>query len=287
MPSVPTENSSPTIVACVPAWNAETFIEKTLGSLAAQSYRNFRVLISVDQSTDATAEICERFAAKDERFEVLCQTRRLGWIANVNALLQRADSDYCVFAFHDDILEPSFLSELAAALKTNPTAVLAYSDMDVTWLDGSLEKVSYCAPGNFFDPGALTQSLFRRDDAWYAPHRGLFRTSIGKKIGGLRKNLVGEFSADQPWLIHLSLYGEFVRVPKVLCHKHYMKESLSLKWKYGLWNMSALGLACATEVLRAKVPLLLRLRVLSGFLVYGAKWLYLRKAKRLFYRASA
>ena len=103
--------------------------------------------------------------------------------------------------------------------------MLAYSDMDISYLDGSLKKVSYCAPDNVSDPGARAQSIFRREDAWYVPHRGLFRTSIGKKIGGLRKHLAGEFSADQPWLIHLSLYGEFVRVPKVLCHKHFMKGS--------------------------------------------------------------
>jgi glycosyltransferase involved in cell wall biosynthesis len=274
MPSVPTESceikedTSPTIVACVPAWNAENFIERTLGSLAGQSYRNFRVLISVDQSTDATTEICARFAAKDKRFEVLSQTRRLGWIGNVNALLQCADSDYCVFAFHDDVLEPSFLSELAAALQTNPTAVLAYSDMDISYLDGSLKKVTYCALDNVSDPAGRAQSIFRREGEWYVPHRGLFRTCIGKKIGGLRKHLAGEFSADQPWLIHLSLYGEFVRVPKVLCHKHFMKDSLSLKWRSSFWHMRALGLACATEVLRARVPLSLRLRVLSGLLIY-------------------
>jgi hypothetical protein len=185
--------------------------------------------------------------------------------------LQRANSDYCVFAFHDDVLEPSFLSELAAALQTNPTAVLAYSDIDISYTDGSLKKLSYCALHNISDPAARAESILRTEGEWYVPGRGLFRTSIGKKIGGLRKHLAGEFSADLPWLVHLSLYGEFVHVPKLLCHKHLMKGSLSLKWKRGAWHYRALFLACTREVLRAKVPLSLRLRVLLGFLIYLAK----------------
>ena len=31
----------------------------------------------------------------------------------------------------------------------------------------------------------------------------------------------GEYSADLPWLLHMSLLGEFVRVPEVLCYKFY------------------------------------------------------------------
>jgi glycosyltransferase involved in cell wall biosynthesis len=185
-------------VACVPAWNAQDFIERTLSSLAGQTHRNFRVLISVDQSTDGTTEVCERFAAKDQRFEVISQRHRLGWIGNVNALLRRANSDYCVFAFHDDVLEPSFLSELAGALQTNPTAVLAYPDMDISYPDGSLKKVSYCACDNISDPAARAERILRKEGEWYVPHRGLFRTSIGKKIGGLRNTLRVSLALTSP-----------------------------------------------------------------------------------------
>jgi glycosyltransferase involved in cell wall biosynthesis len=269
----------PSIIACVPAWNAEDFIERTLNSLAAQTYPNFQVLISVDSSTDSTVDLCTRFAATDERFKVITQSRRLGWIGNVNELLQRADARYCVFAFHDDVLEPTFLSELAAALQANPAAVLAFSDVDRTYLDGSMDVVSYCNP--YSDPLARTQSILRMEGEWWVPHRGLFHTSIGKKIGGLRKHLAGEFSADQPWLVHLSLYGAFVRVPKVLCHKHFVKSSLSLSWKNGPWHSRALGLACAREVLRAKVPLLLKLRIFFVFLSYRLRGFLTRRVSRV------
>jgi glycosyltransferase involved in cell wall biosynthesis len=274
------ERRAPSITLCVPAWNAEAFIERTLVSLARQDYPNFRVLVSVDRSTDATVEICRRFEAQDPRFEVISQTERLGWIGNVNELLRRTDSKYCVFAFHDDVLEPTFLSELSAALEANPGAVLAFSDMDTTYRDGSVKAVSYPVLDGISNTAARTLSILRAEGEWYAPHRGLFRAEVGKKIGGLRRHLGGEFSADQPWLVHLSLYGEFVRVPKVLCHKHFMKSSLSLSWQNGPWHNRALLLACIREIVRARVPLSLKVSILLPFLLYRARGALSRRIQR-------
>jgi glycosyltransferase involved in cell wall biosynthesis len=252
----------PTVVACVPAWNAAAFIERTLDSLAAQTCGDLRVLISVDLSTDATAEICESYAARDGRFEVLRQQRRLGWIGNTNELLRHVEAKYCFFALHDDVLEPTFVSDLVAALEVNPRSVVAFSDMDTTYLDGQVKIGAYDLLDGVHDPVERTLRILGRRGDWWTPHRGIFRVDIGKRIGGLRKHLAGEFRADWPWLVHLSLYGEFVRVPKVLCHKHYMKESLSLGWKRTRWQNAALNISCIREILRAKVPIRLKCAVL-------------------------
>jgi glycosyltransferase involved in cell wall biosynthesis len=253
----------PGVVACLPAWNAEKFIEETLGSLAAQTYGNLHVLVSVDLSTDATAEICRRFAARDPRFEVIVQTERLGWVGNVNALLGKADRELCFFAFHDDLLHPNYVSALAAALVANPKAVLSFSDIETSYLDGRVEPGSFPALDDISDTVERTRRIVARVGDWWAPHRGLFRTEVGKRIGGLRRHLAGEFSADWPWLVRLSLCGEFVRVPQNLCRKRYMKDSLSLKWKRSRWESLAVNVSCIREVLRADAPLSVKWAVLA------------------------
>ena len=50
------------------------------------------------------------------------------------------------------------------------------------------------------------------------------------RIGGIKPNDQGEVSADWAWLLHMSLLGEFVRVPEVLCYKFMKKGSLSKQW---------------------------------------------------------
>jgi uncharacterized protein YecE (DUF72 family) len=49
----------------------------------------------------------------------------------------------------------------------------------------------------------------------------------------------GEFAADWPWLLGLGLRGGFIRVPRVLCHKHQTKSSVSDSWNYTLQDWLA------------------------------------------------
>ena len=46
------------VVALVPVRNAAESIRPTLDALSAQTYRNLEILVSVDLSSDASAEIC-------------------------------------------------------------------------------------------------------------------------------------------------------------------------------------------------------------------------------------
>ena len=65
---------------------------------------------------------------------------------------------------------------------------------------------------------------------WWVPNRGLFRAEAFRRIGGIKPNDCGEYSADWTWLLHMALLGDFVRVPELLCRKYYMAGSLSKQW---------------------------------------------------------
>ena len=242
------------VTALVPAWNAEPFIGATLDSLARQDHPDFRVLISVDLSTDRSAEVCAAFAARDPRFRVIRQTTRRGWVGNVNALLREVNDGYCFFAFHDDLLDPPYARELAARLDANPRAVVAFSDMDTLDEAGARKTQVYAVLEGVSDPVERGRRVIAKQGFWWVPHRGLFRAAVGREIGGLKKHLAGEFSADWPWLLHLALRGEFVRVPEVWVHKRYMKFSLSRTWNFSSPQNLAVLLSCTREVVRAHVP---------------------------------
>lgn len=242
------------VLALVPAWNAEEFIERTLDSLAAQTFPNLKVLIFDDASTDATADICRRYVQQDDRFSLTVQPQNLGWLGNANALLQAGDATYLMFAFHDDELLPDYVARCVAELDANPEAVVAYSDMETFYQDGDRIVGSCDVIDRIESRVDRATMMLNRVDHWWAPNRGVFRSEIAKQIGGMRRNLAGEFSADWPWLVHMLLLGQAVRVPEVLVRKHYMKRSVSRGWDFNARHQLAALLSCGREIRRAAIP---------------------------------
>ena len=267
----------PKVVACMPAWNAAAFIEPVLESLAAQTYPNLHVLISVDLGDDGTAELCAKFAQRYPNFEVLAQPTRLGWIENSNVLIRRAAGEYLFFAFHDDPLFPTYVSRLVEALERNPNAVNAFSDMlsaHGTEAYRELEGIT-----DRFD---RARKLLSPSGPWWCPNRGLVRADVAKEVGGLRRHLGGEFGADWPWLMSLALRGEFVRVAEPLLYKDRRPEGLNAKFikSATIWKRLSVRLACLREIRRVRPPLLtslhLHFRGLVCF-VREERWLVQRK----------
>jgi len=229
----------------MPAWNSAAFIAPVLESLAAQTYPNLEVVISVDASSDGTAEICEAFAAAHPNVRVHHQPVRRGWVANANAVLAAAAGDYRFFAFHDDPLRPHYVERLLDALQTDPSAVLAYADVE-----SNLGTLRYRELEGIDDRYERVRRVLTQRGDWWVPNRGLMRAEAVRELGGLRRHRAGEYSADLPWLVRLAMLGGFVRVPEVLLTKNFRGDSLSASWRKSTSNRFAVTLACLEAVRR-------------------------------------
>lgn len=51
----------PTVSVVIPLYNAEKYINETIASVLAQSYRDFELIIVDDGSTDESIELCRQF----------------------------------------------------------------------------------------------------------------------------------------------------------------------------------------------------------------------------------
>ncbi len=89
----------------VPVYNVESYLEKCVASVLAQSCKDFELLLIDDGSTDGSGALCDRLAEKDGRIRVIHQENRgLGGARNTG--IRAAKGDWLLFVDSDDWIEP-------------------------------------------------------------------------------------------------------------------------------------------------------------------------------------
>ncbi len=101
----------PLISVIVPAYNAEAFLDQCLESIVAQSYPHLEILVVDDGSTDATAQMCDRWADRDKRISIIHQANG-GHSAARNAALDAMTGELVTMVDSDDVLHPEFAAIL-------------------------------------------------------------------------------------------------------------------------------------------------------------------------------
>ena len=86
----------------IPAYNCARYLEATVQSVLAQTYRDFEVLILDDCSTDGSADLIRRLAEEDCRIRVLSNEKNLGVAQTRNRGLEAARGEYIAFLDSDD-----------------------------------------------------------------------------------------------------------------------------------------------------------------------------------------
>jgi glycosyltransferase involved in cell wall biosynthesis len=114
------------ITVGMPVFNDIAFIRQSLDSILQQSFTNFELIISDDQSTDGSADICKAYAEKDSRIRYIRQSRNIGISANMKFLLNEAKGKYFMWAANDDLWENDFIQLLIEGLESNQNCVAAF-----------------------------------------------------------------------------------------------------------------------------------------------------------------
>ncbi|MCB0466960.1 MAG: glycosyltransferase [Aequorivita sp.] len=102
--------STPFISIIVPCYNAEKYIDTSLGSIMEQSYGNWECIAVNDGSTDQTEDRVKEWLARDVRFKLLSQKNK-GPSDARNAGLEKKSGDCVFFLDADDLLAPDCLQQ--------------------------------------------------------------------------------------------------------------------------------------------------------------------------------
>lgn len=104
-------NHTPRISIIIPVYKVENYLEKCLESVLLQTLSDLEIILVDDGSPDACPAICDSYARKDTRIQVIHQDNQ-GLAGARNTGLRRATGEYVAFLDADDYLEPDAYAKL-------------------------------------------------------------------------------------------------------------------------------------------------------------------------------
>ena len=116
--------TTPLISIGIPTYNREHLVGRAIESALRQDYPNIEIVISDNASTDATPEICERYASEHAGMRYIRQTVNLGATRNFDAVLQQSSGLYFMWLGDDDWLDSNYVSLAVARLETDNEVAL-------------------------------------------------------------------------------------------------------------------------------------------------------------------
>jgi teichuronic acid biosynthesis glycosyltransferase TuaG len=116
----------PLVSIITPSWNVAPLIAETVGSVQAQTFRDWELFVADDCSTDQTAAVVESLAGSDPRIKLIRQPRNGGPALARQAAIERATGRFIAFLDSDDLWLPAKLERQIAFAKTN-RAALSYT----------------------------------------------------------------------------------------------------------------------------------------------------------------
>ena len=106
----------PAVSIIVPVYNGEKTLERCVDSVLKQEYKDFELFLINDGSSDKTREICERYAAADDRVLVI-HKENSGVSESRNMAIAQAHGEYLQFLDCDDWITPDATKLLVRAAK--------------------------------------------------------------------------------------------------------------------------------------------------------------------------
>ncbi len=99
------------VTVVLPIYNVEKYLNDAVLSVVNQSYKNLEILLINDGSKDSCGEICDQWAKKDNRIQVIHKKNAgLGMARNTG--IENSNGEYICFFDSDDYISPDTVEKL-------------------------------------------------------------------------------------------------------------------------------------------------------------------------------
>jgi glycosyltransferase involved in cell wall biosynthesis len=211
---------TPKLSVIMPCFNAEAHLPRSIASVREQTFRDWRLVVVDDGSTDHSLELLRTSRDTDPRIAVVVQ-KNAGPGAARNRALREAVGEFVAFLDADDSWHPEFLQKMVSALDARPDAGLAYCGWQNLGVTGG--RGEPFVPPEYEGPEKIERLL---GGCRWPIHAALVRKHEVDKAGRFDEKLSSSMDFDL-WL-RLATCTPIVRVPEVLAfYVHHAGEQIT------------------------------------------------------------
>jgi glycosyltransferase involved in cell wall biosynthesis len=195
----------------VPVFNAEEFLDDTLSSIVAQSYRDIEIICVDDGSTDNSLRILEAYRNRDPRITVIPQNN-MGPSAARNAGLRQAVGEYVFFLDADDVFHEDLVKTVMQRVEQENIEIVIYNycsyDMRTKHTSDAVLSCDYASDDRTMTAYDIPDRIFSSfgNNAWTKAFRREFL---------VQNNL--EFDADLRWAEDALFTNKALVLAKTIC----------------------------------------------------------------------
>lgn len=188
----------PVVSVVIPAFNASRTLADTLGSVAAQTYRNLEVVIVDDGSTDQTRSIALDWVARDKRFSLVALAGNQGPSLARREGTERSRGAFIAFIDADDLWSRDHVERHVRALESDSAIGVGFSSCRYIDNDGyptgesSRRQSRRITAAEFLcaNPATTCSTL-------------VVRRNVFDQVGHFRSDMA--YAEDQEWLFRVAL----------------------------------------------------------------------------------
>jgi glycosyltransferase involved in cell wall biosynthesis len=211
----------PIICLGMPLYNQTKYLSEALNSLLAQTYSNFKLIISDDSTEPGPAQIVKSFSDQDHRIIYFRNEVRKGMVNNWrNCFHLSTDVDYFAWVGDHDVWQPDWLDTMVQVLDNNPNIVLVYPktvnvDMQGNRRDKKPEKSLPLFSTLGLNDADRIKFVSQSGHGFGSMVYGLFRAEALRRAGVFRRVLY----PDVILMLELSFQGDLHQVDAELWYR--------------------------------------------------------------------
>lgn len=216
-----------TIFIGMPVYNGERFIYEAINSIINQTYTNWILFISDNNSQDKTFEIAQYFSNKDPRIICVKKWNNIGAIKNFEFTLMSSYCNYFKWMAHDDILENTFLEKCIHELKRDESIMFVCTG--IRNIDSFHRTVREYPGFHALATNSITKNVKKfllhpeilgKANLIYS----VFRTKFCKEIWNTIQ-IPECWGGDMVFMLAAIARGKYKILPDVLFNKRYCRET--------------------------------------------------------------
>lgn len=158
-----------TVSVVIPVYNVEKYLKECVDSVLKQTYPLFEIILVDDGSTDLSGNICDEYAASDNRIKVIHKING-GLSSARNSGLGKSTGKYVYFLDSDDYIVPQTLEMLVETAERDDSDIVFFDAFSFADADGDF-KVSqnYIRKNNYKSgKGTFVFSRLQKNDEFHS-----------------------------------------------------------------------------------------------------------------------